>query len=31
LLQYGADHIIMPYKISGEVIANMIKEDKFKR
>ncbi len=31
LLQYGADHIIMPYKVSGEVIANMIKDNKFKR
>jgi Kef-type K+ transport system membrane component KefB len=31
LLKYGADHVIMPYKISGEVIAKMVKEGDFNR
>lgn len=29
LLKYGADHVIMPYKISGEVISKMIKDGDF--
>jgi Kef-type K+ transport system membrane component KefB len=29
LLKYGADHVIMPYKISGEVIARMVNSGEF--
>lgn len=31
LLKYGADHIVMPYKVSGEVISKMVNEGDFVR